>query len=867
MVPAQALADCTSAAPGTGATVTCDSNPPNPFTAGVNAVPGSSNVTINVGTGAAVAVQNTVVLTATSVIDSSRITNGGTISVDGNAATGSNRGAAMIATGGGNTLTNNGTISTTGDFNDGLVSNGTGGNTLVNTGTITTTGQSAYGISATGNETITNTGTVTTSGITAHAVSVSGSDVTITNSGSLITTGGGGSSAAVVMQGTRDTLVNSGVIHATGGPDGVFSNTLGSSTATIRNLAGGQIISDNGSALRTLNGSTTIVNAGLLKSGTGIALDGGDGDITLTLQTGSRIVGAVNGGTGSNQVVLQGSGMVDNSFTNFQTLTMQGTDWTWNGSGAFANTVVDSGILRVNGSLISPVTVNSGGTLGGSGTVTGDTTINSGGTIQPGGTFTIIGTFTQGAGSTHAPSVNAAGQSTLINVTGPAVIQSGATVSVQTAPSLSGLGTRHTILTASGGVTGTYSGATSTLAFVTPSLSYDANDVFLTLQSAFAAGARTPNQRAVGLALEAAARGATGDLAAALNALLGVLAPQGAAVLDAISGQHYAHLGTLHAAIGTAFLDAIGAQLAASHGGPGRAAGLSLALACDVARDPEPSPFAAWLSGLGGGGSATGDGNAASFTYSFGGTALGFDYRFSPQFMLGFGAGYLHGTQSVGGLTGQGTADAVSGSLYASFTPGAFYLDASAGYAWLSQRVTRGIPIPGLDLTARGQTTANQFLGQIESGYKLALPTAAPLSLTPFVRLQGSTTTQAAFTETGAGGLNLAVSSLTTNSLRSTLGAEIGAALGRDRTIDVSFRLGWVHEYADTSRSMTAAFAGAPGSAFTVFGAAPRRDAAAVGLSLRSRVATAVDLYARYDGEVGNGTDNHAASAGLRVTW
>ena len=41
--------------------------------------------------------------------------------------------------------------------------------------------------------------------------------------------------------------------------------------------------------------------------------------------------------------------------------------------------------------------------------------------------------------------------------------------------------TRYTILTANGGVTGTFANVTSNLAFLTPTLSYDPNDVFLTL--------------------------------------------------------------------------------------------------------------------------------------------------------------------------------------------------------------------------------------------------------------------------------------------------------------------------------------------------------------------------------------------------
>ena len=55
--------------------------------------------------------------------------------------------------------------------------------------------------------------------------------------------------------------------------------------------------------------------------------------------------------------------------------------------------------------------------------------------------------------------------------------------------------TTYTILTANGGLSGSYTNVTSNFAFLTPSLAYDANNVYLSLflnQSAFAAGAQTP---------------------------------------------------------------------------------------------------------------------------------------------------------------------------------------------------------------------------------------------------------------------------------------------------------------------------------------------------------------------------------------
>ena len=406
LLPPQARANCSSATPGSGVTVSCDTAPPNPDTTGVNAVAGSTNVTINVTAGASVAVQRSTSPTALSVIGSSQITNSGTVNLSGGGGTGGNRGAGMVGMANANTLTNDGTIATAGAFNDGMAANGSN-NALINNGTITTTGPNAYGMTAAWGQTnvgqtnnnFTNSGTVTTNGSTARAVSILGGNGTITNIGSLTTNGAG--STAVFMQGNNDTLINSGTIRATGvGSEGVFSNTVGSSfVATIENRAGGQIISDQGPAVRTLNGATTVVNAGLIQSGAGLALNGGGGPVTFTLQTGSQIVGLADGGGGGggNQVFLQGSGLVDNAFTRFQTLIMQGTDWTWNGTGDFASTFVNTGTLRLQSALTGNATVASSATLEASAQTLTPTVTNNGllRFAQPGaGTYagTISGT-------------------------------------------------------------------------------------------------------------------------------------------------------------------------------------------------------------------------------------------------------------------------------------------------------------------------------------------------------------------------------------------------------------------------------------------------------------------------------------------
>ena len=198
------------------------------------------------------------------------------------------------------------------------------------------------------------------------------------------------------------------------------------------------------------------------------------------------------------------------------------------------------------------------------------------------------------------------------------------------------------------------------------------------------------------------------------------------------------------------------------------------------------------------------------------------------------------------------------------------YADALVGYAYSYNQMWRNIPIPGLQQrTAQGQTGANQFYGQVETGYRVDIGGAADAFVTPFARLQAYTANQNGFTETGAQSLNLSVAQQTINSLRSVLGARLGGALdlGWREKLALQFRLGWSHAYADTGRPVTAAFTGAPALLFTTYGVAPQRDGAVVGFSANTAVAEAVSLYLRYEGDISGQDSAHAITAGVRMTW
>jgi hypothetical protein len=196
------------------------------------------------------------------------ITNSGLISTAGDNATG-------ISALDNNTITNSGLISTTGElFSPGIYARDN--NTITNSGLISTDGDFAAGIYALRNNTITNSGSISTTGVFSHGISVL-SNNPIANSG-LISTAGENSDGINAFD--SNAITNSGSIITTGvESDGI--NAFGD---------------DN-----------TISNSGLI-SATGAdsyAIDFGGGGNELVLLPGSRIIGRISLGSGSDTITFK----------------------------------------------------------------------------------------------------------------------------------------------------------------------------------------------------------------------------------------------------------------------------------------------------------------------------------------------------------------------------------------------------------------------------------------------------------------------------------------------------------------------------------------------------------------------------------
>ncbi len=303
-------------------------------------------------------------------------------------------------------------------------------------------------------------------------------------------------------------------LYAAAGGYGAFpSNVTVDMNAALGGFNAFDVWSNNisGPGGLTLQGSGTLVLAGDDTFTGGVNVQGGALGVTgsllgpLSVSPGAAFV---LGDTGVFTGVLTNDGSVDNEGV------MTGT---FAGSGAFAN----SGFLSGVGSF-------------GSLDLLPGSTIALGNSI---GAIQVADNLTVAAGATYQVKV-AEDSADQIEVGGTATLSGGAVAASMLGASVE-VGHAYPILVAAGGVNGAFANVSiDNLPFLQPLLSYDADDVFLTLARngvSYASLATTPNQVAVADAAGAGPAGSGLDLALDVQSATG--APR---AFDALSGEVYA---------------------------------------------------------------------------------------------------------------------------------------------------------------------------------------------------------------------------------------------------------------------------------------------------------------------------------------
>lgn len=281
-------------------------------------------------------------------------------------------------------------------------------------------------------------------------------------------------------------------------------------------------------------------------------------------------------------------------------------------------TTVTGGLLTVDGTIAtSALSVSDVGIIGGIGTLA-SLLAESGGVVAPGNAANPFGTLTVTGDATFKPGsylwvrsgVNGDPYSKL-NVGGATTLEGG-NVIVKADQGTWNLRTRGMrILTSTGGVTGTFEGVSSDLAFLTPTLSYEQDAVLLSLARndvSIATAGVTDNERAAGRALDVmTARNTSGNLALENAILDGSLAAVSAA-LPNLTGEVHASLAGLATADTLYIRDAM---LDRGRGG--------------VVQPMDDRGLSFWASGVFGQGKFDGSDQHASYRTNTSGYAVGID--------------------------------------------------------------------------------------------------------------------------------------------------------------------------------------------------------------------------------------------------
>lgn len=674
------------------------------------------------------------------------------------------------------------------------------------------------------------------------------------------------------------TLVLTGTNSYTGG------TTVAAGTLQIGNgAAAGSIIGDvSNNGVLAFNRSDATTFGGLISGSGAVRLVSGD----LTFTADNSYAGGTDIAAGSTLCLGSGgtTGSVTGNIANNGSLVFnRSSDLTFadvlsgNGairqvgsgkteltgdSGAFTGlTTVENGTLAVNGSLGGTLEVWAAGRLQGSGTV-GDAIVS--GIIAPGNSIGTInvGDITFDPGSIYEVEVDAAGQSDGIVASGTATIDGG-TVSV-----LAGAGnykpqTDYLILTAGDGVTGAFAGVTSDMAFLDPSLSYDADSVYLRLRRndiTFAGVGLTPNQIATGGGVEGLGWGNP-----VFDAVVNLSTDQARVAFDQLSGEIHASAKTAMIEDSRFIRNAVNDRIRAAFGGVGASGVDTVTYEAGQPRsvDAAGEGGAVWGQAFGSWGHWNSDGNAARLDRSTGGFFVGADAPVFDTWRLGVVAGYSRTTFDVEDRLSSVASDNYHAGLYGGTTWGDLAFRTGAAYTWHDITTGRGVAFPGFgdSLEADYDAGTAQVFGELGYGIR-----AGSVAFEPFANLAYVSLHTDGFTEKG-GAAALTSQGSTTDATFTTLGLRASTSFDlAGASVTAKGMVGWRHAFGDVTSLSTMAFADG-GNAFAIGGMPIARDAAVVEAGLDLTLSPDAALGVSYGGQFGSGISDQSIRANFNVKF
>ncbi len=242
----------------------------------------------------------------------------------------------------------------------------------------------------------------------------------------------------------------------------------------------------------------------------------------------------------------------------------------------------------------------------------------------------------------------------------------------------------------------------------------------------------------------------------------------------------------------------------------------------------------------------------------------GADRRVGPELVFGLGAGYARSLLDWEQDGGDSVTSTFSLSAYAFWNSGEYFVNSDITIDTAFTEARRHILTAVTDRVARSSQSGEGANLRLRAGRRVALEQDG-WTLIPAIELGYGLHRQNAFSEDGAGDLNLDVRAATAQTLRT--GAELAVSkrveLAGDTVLIPEAALGWQRETALDSRVMRAAFSGYSES-FQSYGDDATHDSLLLRAGLTHHDATGQSHFARYSGTLRERFQAHSLEIGCR---
>lgn len=654
-----------------------------------------------------------------------------------------------------------------------------------------------------------------------------------------------------ILKVSQDAALNR-TIHLKEGAQSI--DTEASSVAISGNIQGnGKLIKTGSGKLTLLSPENSYKGGTLVSQGT---LEGNHESLKGVLENNST-VNFNQTSSGNFQGNLKGKGATIKSGKG--TLNIASDNSSFKG-----NFYVQDGKLALNHRLGGNVIVTAEGILSGTGQVLGNLHAKDGGTVSPGnslGVLQVNGNYVQ-SNSTYHAQIDSSGQSSLLNVHGTAILEGTSLVNVTSVDGGYNTKQHYQIIHADGGVQGQFAGVVANTK-LRPSLSYDANNVYLDFLKSLTSIANTEERLIIAETLENG-QPANSEIFSAIDGILALSDPDAQFVLDQLSAQQYTNI-LLNAELTSQqfirrLYDPIRSIVSSNCRFVPNCGCCSCF--CNCCNYGFPNSCAqTWIEA----GAERSRFKRRDHIHGF--NSKGYEITFGQQYQLdniwtvGAAGSYQH-DQIHYKLGGKGKAETFFGGLYGLYRPEQFYILSDLAFGYGRQKVKRHIDIGATRHVAKSKPNVFSSTLYVEAGLNFDCP--CHLMVQPFVGIDLSYFRRSRIHEHGSSLFNMIVSRKSYRTAHSRLGVHLTTQGIRCFVVSVDFA--WQYRIAGQGHSIHERFADF-GNAFTISGARLRRSSFDGAINLTIPIRKHCELFVELSGQKWQRATTYSALAGVKIAW